>query len=775
MLLFFLIDNTQTYTGVTAKSPRIRRSCSKISSKGFICSTFIVTIVLMMFLIGFSYVKYSQRNSNFTVSDFVTNLIAVQPHHLKSDYHEMPKRLDFVGKDLPLMNVSWPLPSRPNPFVGRKKLINEIMKNLLDSRIHIVGLFGPPAFGKSSLAIYIGHEILNEKGIKVNYVDLSEFQLSFDQKFQFNIYTKEIQIQDHCKNLEKFLKRSVNVDNLLKWAVSIEHTSVLVLDNCDLVLNYWHDDFQDFLLELFKYSKENLKVIITSQRKISFANHFIAVEVTEFNEEESLSLIRVLQPQLSYHIQNEIAELVGNCPLAIKVALVLLQTIDSNTLISDLKTNGIQALSSSSFPKKERFDVVMETACKYLDNTTKKAAYFFSFFPGSFSKDVLSFSTFKFFHKNVNILFERSLLERYTVAPASEVRYKFHKLIKQYFSQKILTENSSREKWRSVFRKVFADYYTRKFFWHFISSNSSLSQKNKLFLTNEQNNLRYLTSNIVPKSGNFSSEEKIVVVFAYLQGVMQSNHSNTILDMVLELVEDNTTKFSEICFSDNNANMCKDLVFHLIHSAAVATDTSYAHLPCNIWEKITYEKWNLVTDVSVQTLFDKSQLYCLQIFYINNVKYFVILGYYLPALFMYFHYYKVLLRASTGCEPTYGPYLGYLILPCITYKLMECPVLLISLLPLFLWVVSRYTWNTCIIVFLLYLCLFYFNCLWLIKIGAVVSYFLLDENGPIVSKVWCHLCVQFTPTNSYWIFHTVNNIICAVIISHIPIANLINN
>ena len=167
---------------------------------------------------------------------------------------------------------------------------------------------------------------MNKRRINVSHLDLSEFQLSFNQQIQFRVFPKQMQVHGHCDDFEQVRRRSVNVDNLLKWAASIEHISVLILDNCDSVLNQWHDEFQDFLLELLKYSKENLKIIITSQRKISFVNHFIAVEVTEFSEKESLSLIRVLQPQLSDHIQNEIAELVGNCPLAIKVALVLLQT-----------------------------------------------------------------------------------------------------------------------------------------------------------------------------------------------------------------------------------------------------------------------------------------------------------------------------------------------------------------------------------------------------------------------------------------------------------------
>ena len=431
-------------------------------------------------------------------------------------------------------------------------------------------------------------------------------------------------------------------------------------------------------------------------------------------------------------------------------------------LISDIKTNGIHALSSPSFPKKERFNLIMETACQYLDITTKEAAYFLSFFPGSFDKDVILFSTFEDFRQSINILFERSLLESYTVSPSLEVRYKFHKLIREYFQQKILTEFNSKDKWRFVFQKEFVAYYTNKFSKYFTSSNSisSLSLENQLFLSTEQHNLRYLAS-IIVKNVEFTSEEKIVVVFAYMQGVMQSNQSGIILNMIIELVEQNNTKFIDVCFS-NDTNMCKDLVFDLIHSAAVATDTSYAHLPCNTLKKITLDKWTFITDVSVQNLLDNSQMYCLQNENVIILKY---VFFFMFSIFYWsknFHNYKVLLCASREYDPD-DFFFYYFTLPFVVYLLKNYPVYILCFSILFV----CYFVNICTG---LYLCLFYLNYLWLYYIDTIIRYFLsLDGNGAIWLKRWCYLCINFTSANSDWIFYTVNSIFCAIIIPGIPI------
>ena len=58
-------------------------------------------------------------------------------------------------------------------FVGRESEW-ELTGKIENSTI--VSIVGPPGFGKSTLAIHVGHEITEKGGIAVHYADLYEVQ-----------------------------------------------------------------------------------------------------------------------------------------------------------------------------------------------------------------------------------------------------------------------------------------------------------------------------------------------------------------------------------------------------------------------------------------------------------------------------------------------------------------------------------------------------------------------------------------------------------------------
>ncbi len=69
------------------------------------------------------------------------------------------------------------LPVLPDmPFIGRDKELTEISSYLLSDSVYVIGIHGPPAFGKTTLAIHVGHELV-KTGIPVRYVEISEKNL----------------------------------------------------------------------------------------------------------------------------------------------------------------------------------------------------------------------------------------------------------------------------------------------------------------------------------------------------------------------------------------------------------------------------------------------------------------------------------------------------------------------------------------------------------------------------------------------------------------------
>ena len=67
------------------------------------------------------------------------------------------------------------LPDYVSHFLGREREINKIVHWLdpQNTDVRIVSIVGPPGFGKSSLAIQVGHEMI-DRGVVVNYVNLDE-------------------------------------------------------------------------------------------------------------------------------------------------------------------------------------------------------------------------------------------------------------------------------------------------------------------------------------------------------------------------------------------------------------------------------------------------------------------------------------------------------------------------------------------------------------------------------------------------------------------------
>ncbi len=66
------------------------------------------------------------------------------------------------------------LPVLPDmPFIGRDKELTEIASYLRSDSVYVIGIHGPPAFGKSTLAIHVGWEMV-KIGIPVRYVEVSE-------------------------------------------------------------------------------------------------------------------------------------------------------------------------------------------------------------------------------------------------------------------------------------------------------------------------------------------------------------------------------------------------------------------------------------------------------------------------------------------------------------------------------------------------------------------------------------------------------------------------
>ena len=143
--------------------------------------------------------------------------------------------------------VEYDLPFSKNLFVGRQRDISEIIKKL--SRAHLVSISGAPGFGKSTLAIRVGHKML-ELGASVRYIDTTEaFSHTKSQRREKNNYesshkqVKDISITDHDDSESdaaltwhhRFTTSSghntgITADEILVWSKTVKCHTVLILN-----------------------------------------------------------------------------------------------------------------------------------------------------------------------------------------------------------------------------------------------------------------------------------------------------------------------------------------------------------------------------------------------------------------------------------------------------------------------------------------------------------------------------------------------------------------
>ena len=118
--------------------------------------------------------------SGYTSKTISTNELVVEP---REDSHDKQE------------NIPSDLPKLSGPFVGRGKQVNEIVRYLKSESVHIVSIYGPPAFGKSTLAIHVGYK-MTKSGVPVRYIDMTENKFALFSRSTMDLPTHNLALHN---------------------------------------------------------------------------------------------------------------------------------------------------------------------------------------------------------------------------------------------------------------------------------------------------------------------------------------------------------------------------------------------------------------------------------------------------------------------------------------------------------------------------------------------------------------------------------------------------
>ena len=472
---------------------------------------------------GNKYLKSMQFASKFNDTDLATWLWMNK------------SKCDSVSYDIPYLN---------SPFVGRKKEMAEVIQ--LMNAAHIVSINGAPGFGKSLLAINVGYEMIRY-GATVRYIDtmdklshLSVFNKS-DERIRNPKPAKHF--MDEIKHSQTSASRSLLkqssdfysitnqddsyhaklptdkvLESLLRWSKGIDCHTVLILDNCDDIIQSEtpREKFIKLLKAMVENSKENLHIVLTSRQQILILDDFESLVIKELSDIASIELLSQLAPKISKSHSELVASLLEGCPLALKVVGKLLhkqEDVLTKKLEDELHNQPIRVLDKASI-QKERFSSIMDIVYEQLSGEMQECGYYLSLFPGTFEHQTgstilpISLTSQKCFEYYA----EHSLLDIFNIAYLTH--YKMHRLIREYFKQRGSLSTRSPYYYRD-FEKNYCRYFTNYLLNHAKKVKlNNVTEEDQYRYSSESHNIYHLLKLLLSKAEPLLTKELIVLAYA---------------------------------------------------------------------------------------------------------------------------------------------------------------------------------------------------------------------------------------------------------------------
>ena len=365
-----------------------------------------------------------------------------------------------TGSDMKVFETSFSsrkgehnLPKFHSRFVGRDANVSKITSMLLsDQFVRAVHISGAPAIGKTRLAVEVGLKLV-ERGVDVRYIHVTEQWLWVQPNKPAPATSASSKSEKSTTALIKggivdmivwayawvFPEQRVKdvlpaASDLVDWVKDLKFSTVVILDNCDDVLEgHLQDDLFNLIQTL--HNTSSLVKTISASRV-----HFTPTGVTPFplgvlDVDSSVDFLQQEWEKITKSEATKLAGLVGCNPLGLKLVAGLSRDMPTvQALIAELEDDSIKTLSCTSIPDAEKMESLITTSVDRLKEEIKLCAKNISLFPRSLSKEaglsVLSGLGVKDITSCLNELFHRSLLEWYYLDDDS--RYVYHQLISDF-------------------------------------------------------------------------------------------------------------------------------------------------------------------------------------------------------------------------------------------------------------------------------------------------------------------------------------------------------
>ena len=281
-------------------------------------------------------------------------------------------------------------------FTGRERECEEIDGHVTSDSTRIVSIWGSPGFGKTSVAIAVGHH-LHSQGLPVYFLSLRESQSKADLTSKLlSLFRRPVtnDLQQQRLSLD---------DELFQLFTKISDPFVLILDNVDDLLESGmaqvRENFTDFLEEILRRT-EKVTFVITTRESLEFMNVQFqghqAVRICPLDELSSQNLVNELLPNATASNCTRIQQICGHVPLAMKLLCSSISEDDVDersqaldAFMRSLESNDIvEMLDNPDYPSHLRMKLLFNSSFQRLSIQEKGALVSLSVLPDCFNLKV---------------------------------------------------------------------------------------------------------------------------------------------------------------------------------------------------------------------------------------------------------------------------------------------------------------------------------------------------------------------------------------------------
>jgi tetratricopeptide (TPR) repeat protein len=258
-------------------------------------------------------------------------------------------------------------------FTGRQQECDDILRVLTSTSARLVSVSGPPGFGKTSLAIAVGHQ-LRQLGQPVYFLSLR------------SVKTAEELISDLLNTFAHASDVTGRERSKLCGLLSAIPSNIcIILDNADDLFESSGETSQnvlDLLEKIFSHCK-NVSFLLTTTTSLKsvlgrkFGDH-MSVGVASLDRKSAQMLVQEIVPPADENECCRVAEVCGDVPLAIK--LLCGQIVDEKKSISQFLDHFsrsskpvVKLLDDPDAPNDQRLNVLFESYFKRLSREEQEA------------------------------------------------------------------------------------------------------------------------------------------------------------------------------------------------------------------------------------------------------------------------------------------------------------------------------------------------------------------------------------------------------------------